>query len=62
MINRLKSLSARTSAAASQMLAETDQAVADVALASGFYDHSAFTRVFRSATGETPTRFRARHR
>ncbi len=49
-------------AAASQMLAETDQAVAEVALASGFYDHSAFTRAFRSATGETPTTFRARQR
>jgi PAS domain S-box-containing protein len=49
-------------AAASQMLAETDLAVAEVALASGFYDHSAFTRAFRSATGETPTQFRVRHR
>lgn len=49
-------------AAASELLAESDQAVADVALACGFYDHSAFTRAFRSATGETPSHFRSRHR
>lgn len=49
-------------AAASQLLMETDTAIAEVALACGFYDHSAFTRAFRSATGETPTHFRLRHR
>src|SRR5689334_23055461 len=37
-------------AAASRLLRETDQPVADVAVACGFYDHSAFTRAFRSAT------------
>lgn len=45
-------------AAASQLLEETDKAVAEVALACGFYDHSAFTRAFRSATGMTPTELR----
>jgi PAS domain S-box-containing protein len=46
-------------AAASRLLRETDEAVAAVAVACGFYDHSAFTRAFRSATGMTPTAFRA---
>ena len=46
-------------AAASQLLRETQRPVADIALECGFYDHSAFTRSFRSATGTTPTEFRA---
>ena len=45
-------------AAASRLLRETDQSVADIALACGFYDHSAFTRSFRAMTGVTPTQFR----
>lgn len=45
-------------AAASRLLRESDAAVADIALACGFYDHSAFTRAFRSMTGVTPTEFR----
>lgn len=45
-------------AAASRLLRETDQSVAEIALASGFYDHSAFTRTFRAMTGMTPTEFR----
>ncbi|NBV22292.1 MAG: helix-turn-helix domain-containing protein [Proteobacteria bacterium] len=46
-------------AAASRLLRETDQSVAEIALACGFYDHSAFTRAFRAVTGVTPTQFRA---
>ena len=46
-------------AAASRLLRETPQPVADIALACGFYDHSAFTRAFRAVTGVTPTQFRA---
>ncbi|MEA3207426.1 MAG: hypothetical protein QOE70_483 [Chthoniobacter sp.] len=46
-------------AAAARMLEQTDLSVAEVALACGFYDHSAFTRAFRSATGQTPTQFRS---
>jgi PAS domain S-box-containing protein len=46
-------------AAASRLLTETNQHVVEIAHACGFYDHSAFTRAFRSATGMTPTQFRA---
>jgi AraC-like DNA-binding protein len=46
-------------AAASQLLRETGQSVAEIALACGFYDHSAFTRAFRSLTSVTPSQFRS---
>lgn len=49
-------------AAASNLLRETEEPVAAIAHRCGFYDHSAFTRAFRSATGVTPTQFRAQHR
>lgn len=45
-------------AAASRLLSETRLSVAEIAVECGFYDHSAFTRAFRSATGVTPTEFR----
>ena len=45
-------------AAAAQLLVETDRSVAEVACACGFYDHSALTRAFRSATQLTPSEFR----
>jgi AraC-like DNA-binding protein len=45
--------------AASRLLRETDNSVADIALSCGFYDHSAFTRAFRKVTGTTPSHFRA---
>ena len=45
-------------AAASRMLRDPDQSVAEIAHACGFYDHSAFTRAFRSATGLTLSEFR----
>jgi PAS domain S-box-containing protein len=44
--------------AAVRLLTETDKPVADIAYACGFYDHSAMTRAFRSATNMTPTQFR----
>lgn len=44
--------------AASRLLRETDRSVAEIAHSCGFYDHSAFTRAFRSAIGVTPTQFR----
>ena len=46
-------------AAASHLLRETDRSLADIALDCGFYDHSAFTRAFRSATNLTPSQYRA---
>lgn len=46
-------------AAAARLLVETDRSVADIACACGFYDHSALTRAFRSATNLTPSKFRA---
>jgi AraC-like DNA-binding protein len=49
-------------AAGSQFLRDTDRAVAEIAHACGFSDHSAFTRAFRAATGVTPTEFRRFHR
>lgn len=48
--------------AASRLLRETDRSVADVAHACGFYDHSAFTRAFRSATGVTPSAYRTSYK
>lgn len=44
--------------AAAHLLGTTKQSVAEIALACGFCDHSAFTRAFRQATGVTPTQFR----
>ena len=49
-------------AAASLALRDTPRAVAEIAHACGFSDHSAFTRAFRAATGVTPTEFRQIHR
>ncbi len=46
-------------AAASHLLRETGRSVAEIAFDCGFYDHSAFTRAFRSATNLTPTQYRA---
>ena len=47
--------------AASRLLCDTDRSIADIAHACGFYDHSAFTRAFRSVTGLTPSDFRRQY-
>ena len=44
---------------AATLLATTDASIAEVASACGYYDQSQFTRLFRSATGLTPGRYRA---
>jgi AraC-like DNA-binding protein len=46
-------------AAAARLLIETKRSMADIACDCGFYDHSALTRAFRSATHLTPSKFRA---
>jgi len=48
--------------AAARLLIETDRSMADIACTCGFYDHSAMTRAFRSATNMTPTQFRSAKR
>jgi PAS domain S-box-containing protein len=48
--------------AAVRLLTETDRPVAEIAYSCGFYDHSALTRAFRSATNMTPTQFRSSKR
>ena len=42
------------------LLTTTDQPLAEVALATGFYDQPAFTRTFAAHTGETPLEARRR--
>ena len=43
---------------ASRLLRDSNQSIASIAQACGFYDHSAFTRSFRKLTGATPSRAR----
>lgn len=45
--------------AASAMLADSDKTITDIAAACGYQDHSAFTRVFKSTVGVTPSEYRA---
>lgn len=44
--------------AAARLLAEGDQSIASIAQATGFYDHSYFTKQFRSAKGMSPSAYR----
>jgi AraC-like DNA-binding protein len=52
----------RRVAAATELLAKTSRALADVALEAGFADQSHFSRTFAGVTGETPSACRRRHR
>ncbi len=56
--NQLISKTRLTSAA--NMLRESNRTISEISLACGFYDHSAFTRAFRAATGSSPSEFRKR--
>ncbi len=47
---------------ARRLLETTDRTVSDVALASGFYDHSHFSHTFRRLTGLGPAAYRESHR
>lgn len=47
---------------AQRLLVTTDRPVGDIALNTGFYDQSHFTKRFRKATGITPLRYRKRYR
>jgi AraC-like DNA-binding protein len=46
---------------ASEMLRDESTPIAEVAYACGYFDQSAFSRVFRRAVGLTPRQYRARH-
>jgi transcriptional regulator GlxA family with amidase domain len=43
---------------AAHLLVNTEDAVVDIALATGFCDQAHFSRAFKAATGRTPTAFR----
>jgi AraC family transcriptional regulator len=44
---------------AMRQLSESDDSIADIAAAAGFYDQSHFTHLFKQHTGFTPAEFRA---
>ena len=44
---------------ASQQLSETENSIAEIAAAAGFYDQSHFSHLFKQHTGFTPAEFRA---
>ncbi len=48
--------------AAIQLLLETDMSIADIAYRISFYDHAHFAKVFRKATGSSPSSYRQVHR
>ncbi len=43
---------------ASNLLLQTEKSVAEIAQLCGYFDHSAFSRAFKKATGSSPTSFR----
>jgi PAS domain S-box-containing protein len=43
---------------ASALLLQTDRSISDIAQVCGYYDHSAFSRAFKKATGSSPIKFR----
>ena len=48
--------------AASEMLRERTLPIAEIACSCGYFDQSAFSRIFRRTVGLTPRQYRARHR
>jgi transcriptional regulator GlxA family with amidase domain len=47
--------------AACRLLADTDRKTTDIALATGFYDHSHFSRTFCRIMGASPRAYRRQH-
>ena len=47
---------------ASRLLRTTDASISEVAQRCGFFDQSAFSRTFKTASGLTPSQYRERHR
>ena len=47
---------------AQELLAKTEQPLAEIALSTGFADQSHFTRRFHQFVGLPPRKFRAQHR
>jgi AraC-like DNA-binding protein len=47
--------------AASEMLRRNSDPIAEIAVTCGYFDQSAFSRVFRRTVGLTPRQYRARH-
>jgi PAS domain S-box-containing protein len=43
---------------ASSLLLQTNKSISEIAQTSGFFDHSAFSRAFKKATGSSPVSFR----
>lgn len=43
---------------ASSLLSQSDKTIAEIAQICGYFDHSAFSRAFKKATGSSPTGFR----
>lgn len=48
--------------AAALLLAHSESSLAEIAIATGFYDQAAFSRQFARLAGETPAQFRAKER
>ncbi len=46
---------------ASRLLRQSDRPIGEIAVACGFFDQSAFSRLFKSVVGLTPTQYRARY-
>ncbi len=44
--------------AATNMLSDRERSITDVAMACGYHDHSAFTRMFKATVGMTPSDYR----
>ena len=47
---------------AQRLLTTTNQSVGEIALATGFYDQSHFTKRFNKAVGMTPLAYRKKYR